>query len=163
MAVSVLFALLQEEGMGNKRMQFLYQQSRLYLISYARGHFVTSSLYCRRIAEFYVRYAHADDHPAQNDSLCEAVWALPHWYEKTNDRIGKNEDLSHIAVSLGMGLSSSSIFDDLTKLRWYGNGGIHVTDQQLDGYYADPDVFAATIRIIIATIALLREVSPAKL
>ena len=69
------------------------------------------------------------------------------------------KDLETIAEDLGMPLTTWSIYDDLTQLRWYGNAGAHVDYAQLEAGYpleADPAAFTATIRIVIACIALFR-------
>ena len=84
---------------------------------------------------------------------------MPFWYESVAGIIAKQGDLASIGDALGMGLTNWSIFDDLTRMRRYGNAGAHVHEDQLAGYdlEADAAAFTATVRIIVATIVLLRD------
>ena len=69
------------------------------------------------------------------------------------------KDLESIAEEFGMPLTTWSIYDDLTQLRWYGNAGAHVDYAQIEGGYsleADAAAFTLTIRIVIACIGLFR-------
>ena len=151
-----LVSLLTAET--DPRAQFLRMQTRRYLAAYARSNFETAAVYGRRIAEVFAYYSLPEGHPKREDGLCEMVWAIDFWYMHADRFVFGHEDLESIAEDLGMRLTTWSIYDDLTQIRRYGNTGAHVDDAQMAGYplEADAEAFTATIRIIVASVALFR-------
>ena len=154
-----LVSLLTVEGMKDPRSHFLCVLTRRYLTAYARGHFDTAAVYGRRIAEVFSWYSLPNGHPKREEGLCEMIWANDFWYMHAVQFVLGYKDLESIAEEFGMPLTTWSIYDDLTQLRWYGNAGAHVDYAQIEGGYsleADAAAFTSTIRIVIACIGLFR-------
>ena len=71
-------------------------------------------------------------------------------------------ELVLLADEMGMSFTASNVWWDLTVARKYGNDGAHVSDEQL---YEQPlavreETFVPTVRIAMATLALLRRSYP---
>ena len=100
-----------------------------------------------------------EGHEAKEKGLCEQVWALPFWDETVYAYIRDDPELVLIADEIGMSLTVSNVWWDLTVARRYGNDGAHVSDDQM---YEQPlavqeETFVSTVRIAVATFALLRK------
>ena len=154
-----LMATIEVQARCDIRAGFLYTQLCRYVQAYARGHFETAALYGRRMTEAFCMLALPEGHEAKEKGLCEQVWALPFWYERVYAYIQDDPELVLIADEMGMSLTVSNVWWDLTVARRYGNDGAHVSDEQL---YQQPlavqeETFVSTVRIALATLVLLRK------
>ena len=157
-----LMGSIAELSRSDTRAAFLYIQLRRYLEAYGRGHFETAALYGRRITEGYCMLSLPKGHEAREKGLCEQVWALPFWAERVYALLQGDPELVLLADEMGMSFTASNVWWDLTVARRYGNDGAHVSEEQL---YEHPlsvleDTFVPTVRIAMATFAILRRSYP---
>ena len=155
-----LMGCIEEQARIDTRASLLHVHFRRYVAAYARQHYETAAMYGRRMAESFCIIALPDNHEAKEyGSLCEMAWALPCWELKVYDYIQEYTDLVEIANELCMGIGYANVWNDLTTVRWYGNDGCHVSAKQLDQgpLEAKEETFVSTIRVGIATLALLRK------
>ena len=113
---------------------------------FGRGYHHDVGLWGRRLAETYC--IHMQGPKDWHVRLYDMIRDLPATvlYGPTDSHFGRMAWLGH---SMGSGLSSATVFEDLEWLRWYGNMGVHAT-AFLDGsLYPEPRVLIVALRIAI--------------
>ena len=155
--VSVV-SLIDDDSIADPRAKVLGMNFRGYLAAYGRGNFETAAVYGRRMAEVFCVHCFPEGHPAAYDGLRDMSWARHYWWTYAADFVVGFPNILRIGEGLGMALSSWSIFEDLTKMREYGNSGGHVCHDQLEAYglQADEEAFMSTLRIVLCSLALFR-------
>ena len=146
--------------------KYLLYTLNMFLKRYAEHAYPEAAVWGRKMAEAYCiaqlkyfqRYNHFGFH-----GLAELAWELPQWvwgYSAYEHVSAFGEEYMVSAVNLGMHLSSVSIYDDLTTLRQYGNTGAHAGSYFSHGRLgADPDVFAAAVRVAMSFVPWCRRCS----
>ena len=146
--------------------KYLLYTLRMFLKRYAEEAYPEAAVWGRKLAETYciaqLNYFQMD-FQTRFYGLAELVWELPQWvwgysaYEHVSEF---GEEYIACALNLGMHLSSASIYDDLTTLRQYGNMGAHAGSYFRYGRLgADPDVFAAAVRVVMSFVPWYRRCS----
>ena len=131
-----------------------------FLYYYARGHYADAGVWSRRLAEAFCinvlqkKYAaQGTRHVSMYPLLGGMVYDLPHSisWPRAYDLCEEGKDT---ATYLGCHLSVATVWDDLERMRRYGNNGAHAHSYFTGPPTADPSVFIATLRIALATLEL---------
>jgi len=121
-----------------------------FLRAYGRGYYDEAGVWGRRIAEAFCLFELGKEY--EEVLLGELVWALPDsvWPLRAYDLTSGNAEVSVVAANLGLGLSSASIFDDLSLLKRYGNEAAHAHAVVFGRPVGpDPRVFVAVLRVVL--------------
>ena len=142
----------------NRSSVYVGVQMRRFLEAYGRGRFDDVALYGRRLAETFCHM------------LLEELGILPEWamlmemmYALPDNLTGSPVmeymygDLRAVALDLGCHLTSSTVWNDLQWLQWYGNQGAHAPPYLHYGpLCAEEAVFLAALRILLVFVAYHR-------
>ena len=153
------FCLLMDSMYTDGIGKFFLYAMKMFFVRYAEGSYYDASMWGRRLAETYcygiLQFFNAELGDGFH-GLYKLTWMLPDWvwdYSAFAHVLAYGECWysDFIAVGFGMPLSSSSIFDDLTMLRWYGNRGAHASQYlRGDRMKADEGVVSSVLRVTMS-------------
>ena len=129
-----------------------------FLYYYGRGFYVDAGVWSRRLAEAFCINALHEKYADEEEPyplLARMVYDLPYFISWSR-AFDLCDDFKETAAYLGCHMSALTVWDDLHKMRVYGNSGAHAHSYFLESPNADPDVFLATLRIAVATSELHR-------
>ena len=152
----MIILLLFERRHESRTAAYVHLGFTRFLYCYARGHYADAGVWCRRIAEAFCINALREEYADEKlPLLARMVYELPYSISWSR-AFDLCDDFKETAAYLGCHMSALTVWDDLHKMRVYGNSGAHAHSYFLESPNADPDVFLATLRIAVATSELHR-------
>ena len=127
-----------------------------FLYYYARGHYADAGVWSRRLAEafcinvLHTKYTDQSSYPLLGGMLYDLPYSIS--WARVFDLC---DDVT--AMYLGCHFTVSTVWDDLQTMRAYGNNGVHAHSYFFDRPAADPSVFLATLRIVLASMEMQRK------
>ena len=162
--LGLMLSSISDGGVAAPYMALAY---RRFIQAYARRHYEDAAIWVRRIAEaFCLSILTPTYHGYLLGDLTWYLWEhRPEFAAASVYSLVSSRPLTKVcelAEEMGVCFATATVYEDLKTMAWYGNKGAHAHSALVRnagalvprGMQAEPAVFTAVIRILIAFIHL---------